>query len=103
MDYLGLIQETLRIQEELETYKHNDAIDFMLLDSDYKNWLLKNNMHYGCSRGSVSGSEIAYLIKCTDVDSVKYKLNFSRFMNPERMSLADVDTDIFAEDTQHVQ
>lgn len=92
-----------RIQEELETYKHNDAIDFMLLDSDYKNWLLKNNMHYGCSRGSVSGSEIAYLIKCTDVDSVKYKLNFSRFMNPERMSLADVDTDIYAEDRYKVR
>ena len=92
-----------RIQEELETYKHNDAIDFMLLDSDYKNWLLENNMHYGCSRGSVSGSEIAYLIKCTDVDSVKYKLNFSRFMNPERMSLADVDTDIYAEDRYRVR
>lgn len=92
-----------RIQEELETYKHNDAIDFMLLDSDYKNWLLENNMHYGCSRGSVSGSEIAYLIKCTDVDSVKYKLNFSRFMNPERMSLADVDTDIYAEDRYKVR
>lgn len=92
-----------RIKEELETYKHNDAIDFMLLDADYKNWLLENNMHYGCSRGSVSGSEIAYLLHNTDVDSVKYKLNFSRFMNPERMSLADVDTDIYAEDRYKVR
>lgn len=92
-----------RIKEELETYRHNDAIDFMLLDSDYKNWLLKNNMHYGCSRGSVSGSEIAYLINCTDVDSVKYKLNFSRFMNSERMSLADVDTDIYKPDRYKVR
>lgn len=92
-----------RIKEELNTYKHNDAIDFMLLDSDYKNWLLENNMHYGASRGSVSGSEIAYLLHNTDVDSVKYKLNFSRFMNPERMSLADVDTDIYAEDRYKVR
>lgn len=92
-----------RIKEELDTYRHNDAIDFMLLDSDYKNWLLKNNMHYGVSRGSVSGSEIAYLINCTDVDSVKYNLNFSRFMNTERMSLADVDTDIYAEDRYRVR
>lgn len=92
-----------RIKEELETYKHNDAIDFMLLDADYKNWLLENNMHYGCSRGSVSGSEIAYLLHNTDVDAVKYKLNFSRFMNPERMSLADVDTDIYAEDRYKVR
>ena len=92
-----------RIKEELETYKHNDAIDFMLLDADYKNWLRENNMHYGASRGSVSGSEIAYLLHNTDVDSVKYKLNFSRFMNPERMSLADVDTDIYAEDRYKVR
>lgn len=92
-----------RIKEELETYKHNDAIDFMLLDADYKNWLLENNMHYGCSRGSVSGSEIAYLLHNTDVDSIKYKLNFSRFMNTERMSLADVDTDIYAEDRYKVR
>ena len=92
-----------RIQDELTTYKHNDAIDFMLLDSDYKNWMLKNNMHYGPSRGSVSGSLIAYLLHCTDVDSVKYNLNFSRFMNSERMSLADVDTDIYAEDRYKVR
>lgn len=92
-----------RIEEELETYRHNDAIDFMLLDSDYKNWLLENNMHYGPSRGSVSGSEIAYLINCTDVDSIKYQMNFSRFMNPERMSLADVDTDIYADDRYKVR
>jgi DNA polymerase-3 subunit alpha len=92
-----------RIQEELKTYKRNDAIDFMLLDADYKLWLLENNMNYGVSRGSVSGSEIAYLLHNTDVDSVKYKLNFSRFMNPERMSLADVDTDIYAEDRYKVR
>lgn len=92
-----------RIMEELTTYKHNDAIDFMLLDSDYKLWLLENNMNYGASRGSVSGSEIAYLLHNTDVDSVKYKLNFSRFMNPERMSLADVDTDIYAGDRYKVR
>lgn len=92
-----------RIKEEFDTYKHNDAIDFMLLDADYKNWLLKNNMHYGVSRGSVSGSLIAYLLNNTDVDSVKYKLNFSRFINKERVSLADVDTDIYKPDRYKVR
>lgn len=92
-----------RIQEELQTYKHNDAIDFMLLDADYKNWMTENNMHYGVSRGSVSGSLIAYLLHNTDVDSVKYDLNFSRFMNTERVSLADVDTDIYADDRYKVR
>jgi len=92
-----------RIKEEFETYKKNDAIDFMLLDSDYKNWMREQGMYYGPSRGSVSGSLIAYLIHSTDVDSIKYDLNFSRFMNPERQSLADVDTDIYADDRYKVR
>ena len=92
-----------RIKEEFETYKHNDAIDFMLLDSDYKNWMREHDMYYGPSRGSVSGSIIAYLIHCTEVDSVKYDLNFSRFMNKERVSLADVDSDIYADDRYKVR
>lgn len=92
-----------RIKEEFETYKHNDAIDFMLLDSDYKNWMREQGMYYGPSRGSVSGSLIAYLIHCTEVDSVKYDLNFSRFLNPERVSLADVDSDIYADDRYKVR
>ena len=92
-----------RIKEEFNTYKKNDAIDFMLLDSDYKNWMRKNKMRYGISRGSVSGSLIAYLLHNTEIDSVKYKLNFSRFMNPERQSLADIDTDIYKEDRYKVR
>lgn len=92
-----------RIKEEFETYKKNDAIDFMLLDSDYKNWMRSQGMYYGPSRGSVSGSLIAYLIHSTEVDSIKYDLNFSRFMNSERQSLADVDTDIYAEDRYKVR
>lgn len=92
-----------RIKEELETYIHNDAVDFMLLDSDYKNWLRSQGIYYGISRGSVSGSLIAYLIHCTDVDSVKFNLNFSRFMNSERVSMADIDTDIYADDRYKVR
>lgn len=82
-----------RIQYELETYKHNGAIDFLLLEEDYKTALKKQGVSYGYSRGSVSGSVIAYLLGITEVDSIKYNLNFERFMNKERVSLADVDTD----------
>lgn len=92
-----------RIEEEFETYKKNDAINFMLLDSDYKNWMREHGMYYGPSRGSVSGSIIAYLIHSTEVDSIKYDLNFSRFMSPDRVSLCDVDTDIFADDRYKVR
>ena len=82
-----------RIYEELETYKHNKAIDFLLLDEDIKSWARSNDMYCGYSRGSCSGSIICYLIGMTDVDSIRFNLNFSRFMNKERVSLADVDTD----------
>lgn len=92
-----------RIREEFETYKKNDAIDFMLLDADYKDWMRENGMNYGPSRGSVSGSLIAYLLHNTDVDSVKYNLNFSRFMSPDRVSLADVDSDIYKQDRYKVR
>ncbi len=78
-----------RIHYEYDTYKHNGAIDFMLLEEDYKSEMRKKGVRFGYSRGSVSGSIIAYLLGITDVDSVKYNLNFERFMNKERVSLAD--------------
>lgn len=92
-----------RIHEEYDTYKHNDAIDFMLLEEDYKSEMRKKGVKFGYSRGSVSGSIIAYLLGITEVDSVKYHLNFGRFMNKERVSLADIDTDWFSEDREIVK
>lgn len=82
-----------RIKEELEVYKHNKAIDYLLLDEDIKSYARKEDTYPGPSRGSVSGSVIAYLIGMTEMDSIVHKLNFQRFMNNERISLADVDTD----------
>lgn len=101
--YKNFQQYKDKIIYELETYKHNDAIDFMLLEEDYKRELRKQGVHYGYSRGSVSGSIIAYLLGITDVDSIKYNLNFERFMNKERISLADVDSDWFSEDRWKVR
>lgn len=87
-----------RIHYEYDVYKHNGAIDFMLLEENYKSEMRKRNIKYGYARGSVSGSIIAYLLYITEIDSVKYKLNFERFMNKERVSLADIDTDWLSED-----
>ena len=67
-----------KIQYELETYKHNGAFDFLLLEEDYKTALKNNGVSFGYSRGSVSGSIIAYLLGITEVDSIKYNLNFER-------------------------
>lgn len=82
-----------RVEHEIETYKKNGAIDYMLLQKDIIDWCHQNNIWQGYSRGSVSGSLCAYLLGITDMDSVKWNLNFERFMSPERISLADIDTD----------
>lgn len=92
-----------KIEYELNTYQHNGSIDFMLLEEDYKTALRKQGVYCGYSRGSVSGSVIAYLLGITDVDSIKYNLNFERFMNQERISLADVDSDWYKGDRWKVR
>lgn len=92
-----------KIKYELDTYRHNGAIDFLLLEEDYKSALKKQGVSFGYSRGSVSGSVIAYILGITEVDSIKYHLNFERFMNVERISLADVDTDWYKGDRYKVR
>lgn len=82
-----------RIKYEIEAYVHNDAIDFMLLMEDIISWCRKNDIAIGYGRGSVNGSVIAWLLGITEMDSIKYNLNFDRFMNIERVSLSDIDTD----------
>ena len=82
-----------RIENELEAYRHNGAIDFMLLMEDIISWCTDNEIYVGYGRGSVNGSVIAYLLGITEMDSIKHKLNFERFMNTSRVSLSDIDTD----------
>lgn len=82
-----------RIKYELEAYIHNGAIDFMLLMEDIIDWCIKHEIYVGYGRGSCNGSVIAWLLGITEMDSVKHKLNFDRFMNVERISLSDIDTD----------
>lgn len=82
-----------RVKYELEAYKHNQAIDFMLLMEDIVNWCRTQDIQIGYGRGSVNGSIIAWLLGITEMDSIKHNLNFDRFMNIERVSLSDVDTD----------
>ena len=82
-----------RIEHELEAYRHNGAIDFMLLMEDIIDWCVSQDIRVGYGRGSVNGSVIAWLLGITEMDSIKHKLNFERFMNVERVSLSDIDTD----------
>ena len=82
-----------RVEYEMEAYKHNEAIDFMLLMEDVISWCKSQGIQTGYGRGSVNGSVIAWLIGITEMDSIKFGLNFERFMNVERVSLSDIDTD----------
>lgn len=94
VDKYSNYQEYLdRIEYELKAYTHNEAIDFMLLMEDIIDWCIRNNIGIGYGRGSVNGSVIAWLLGITEMDSIKHKLNFDRFMNVERVSLSDIDTD----------
>ena len=83
-----------RVEYEMEAYKHNEAIDFMLLMEDVISWCKSKDIQTGYGRGSVNGSVIAWLLDITCMDSIKFNLNFERFMNVERVSLSDIDTDI---------
>lgn len=82
-----------RIRYELEAYRHNGAIDFMLLMEDIISWCISQDILVGYGRGSVNGSVIAWILGITEMDPIKHKLNFERFMNIERVSLSDIDTD----------
>ena len=94
IDKLSNYQEYLdRIEYEMKAYVHNDAIDFMLLMEDIIAWCKTQDILVGYGRGSCNGSVIAYLLGITEMDSIKHGLNFERFMNTERVSLSDIDTD----------
>lgn len=82
-----------RIEHETKAYVHNGAVDFMLLMEDIISWCRSQDIMVGYGRGSVNGSVIAWLLGITEMDSIKYHLNFERFMNVERVSLSDIDTD----------
>lgn len=95
------IQE--RVNMELDVYEKTNTIDFMLLQNYLREWERENGIKCGYGRGSVSGSEIAYILGITDMDSIKFDLNFFRFMNPSRVTNADIDTDYGSKDRERVK
>ena len=92
-----------RIREEYEVYKKVGAIDFMLLETYLREWEKDNDIQCGYGRGSVSGSLIAYALGITQMDSIKFNLNFFRFMNPGRVTNADIDTDYCSKDRDKIK
>lgn len=91
------------LDEEFKVYQATKSIDFMLLQTYLREWEQKNGIQCGYGRGSVSGSMIAYLLSITQMDSIRFGLNFFRFMNPSRVTNADIDTDYSGKDRDKVK
>ncbi len=82
-----------RINYELETIEKMGYSDYFLIVEDYVNYAKRKNIPVGPGRGSGAGSIVAYLVGITDVDSIEFDLFFERFLNPERVSMPDIDVD----------
>ncbi len=92
---------TKRIDYELSVIEKMGFSEYFLIVSDYVLYAKNNGISVGPGRGSGAGSLVAYLIGITDIDSITYGLMFERFLNPERVSMPDIDVD-FADDRRHL-
>ncbi len=84
---------TERIEYELRIIEGMGYSDYFLIVEDYVNFAKRKGIPVGPGRGSGAGSIIAYLVGITDVDSIEFDLFFERFLNPERVSMPDIDVD----------
>ncbi len=82
-----------RIEYELSVIKKTGFAAYLLIVQDFVNWAKQNGIVVGPGRGSAAGSILAYLSGITNIDPIKYDLIFERFMNPDRISMPDIDLD----------
>lgn len=87
-----------RLKKELEIIKTMGFCDYFLIVADYINYAKSHEILVGPGRGSAAGSLVAYALNITTVDPLKYDLLFERFLNPERITMPDIDVDF--EDTK---
>lgn len=82
-----------RLDYELSMIIKMGFADYFLIVADYIGYAKKNGIPVGPGRGSAVGSIVSYALDITDVDPIKFSLFFERFLNPERVSMPDIDTD----------
>lgn len=82
-----------RLKYELSVIKSMGFSDYILIVYDYVLFAKKNNVFVGPGRGSAAGSLVCYTLGITDIDPLKYNLLFERFLNPERVTMPDIDID----------
>ncbi len=83
-----------RIDYELSVVDRMGYNGYFLIVQDFINWGKNQGIIYGPGRGSAAGSILAYALRITELDPLKYDLLFERFLNPDRISMPDIDTDI---------
>lgn len=86
-----------RMEYELDVIEKTGYASYFLIVADFVNWAKNDGIVVGPGRGSAAGSFVSYLTGITNIDPIEYKLLFERFLNPERVSMPDVDMD-FADD-----
>ena len=96
-------QEILdRLKYELGVINKMGYVEYFLITWDFINFAKENGIMVGPGRGSAAGSIVAYTLKITDIDPIKYNLLFERFLNPERVSMPDIDIDFCYERREEV-
>ena len=86
-------EHTGRLEYELSTIESMGYTEYFLIVWDFINYARSMNIMVGPGRGSAAGSIVAYTLRITDIDPIKYGLIFERFLNPERISMPDIDID----------
>jgi DNA polymerase III subunit alpha len=86
-----------RLQHELDIIRSMGFAGYFLIVSDFINYAKKKSIPVGPGRGSAAGSLVAYTIGITNIDPIRYNLFFERFLNPDRISMPDIDTDFCPE------
>jgi len=82
-----------RLTQELQVIKHSGFASYFLVVWDFVRFAKERGIPVGPGRGSAAGSVVSYVLRITDIDPLKYGLFFERFLNPERVSLPDIDID----------
>ena len=96
----GTLRE--RLNYELTTIKRMGYVDYFLIVWDFINYAREHGIPVGPGRGSAAGSIVSYCLHITNIDPIKYQLLFERFLNPERVSMPDIDIDFCFERRQEV-
>lgn len=91
-----------RLRYELEVIKKMGYVDYFLIVWDFINYAKSHDIPVGPGRGSAAGSIVAYSLAITNIDPIRYNLLFERFLNPERVSMPDIDIDFCFEKRQQV-